>query len=83
MPPRLWKLLNGDIANDLAVAFSQRLQSETNNLAQAQIEKAWMLIAGRPPAEQELELAKRFLKNHPLREFTLAMFNLNDFLYVR
>ncbi len=81
--PQALELLNGDIANDLAVAFAQRLQSETNNLAQAQIEKAWMLIAGRPPAEQELELAKRFLKNHPLREFTLAMFNLNDFLYVR
>jgi hypothetical protein len=29
-----------------------------------------------------MELSLAFLKDHPLREFALAVFNLNAFLYV-
>lgn len=81
--PQALELLNGDIANDLADAFAKRLQSEANNLTLAQIEKAWLLVTGRPPAEQEAATAQQFLQSRPLREFTLALFNLNEFLYVR
>ena len=81
--PQALELLNGDIANELAQAFARRLQTESNGLAEDQIEKAWMLIAGRPPGESELSLANAFLKTQPFSEFALAMFNLNEFLYVR
>jgi hypothetical protein len=81
--PQALELLNGDIANELAEAFAQRLESQSNDLTKAQIERAWLLVAGRPPVENELKLANNFLKTQPLREFALAMFNLNDFLYVR
>ncbi|MDA0346924.1 MAG: DUF1549 and DUF1553 domain-containing protein [Verrucomicrobia bacterium] len=81
--PQALELLNGDIANELAQAFALRLQSESNGLAEDQIKKAWLLVTGRPPGESELKLANSFLKTQPFSEFTLAMFNLNDFLYVR
>ena len=81
--PQALELLNGDITNDLAESFAERLQRESNGLTEAKIERAWLLMTGRPPAENERALANQFLKTQPLREFTLAMFNMNDFLYVR
>jgi hypothetical protein len=47
-----------------------------------QVERAYQLAAGRPPRAKEKELAVQFLKHQPLKEFALAMFNLNAFLYV-
>jgi len=47
-----------------------------------QVERAWLLAVGRPPTQRERSLALEFLKAHPLREFALAIFNLNAFLYV-
>jgi len=81
--PQALELLNGDIANELAHAFALRLKSESNGLTQNQIEKAWLLVVGRSPGESEQQLANTFLKTQPFSEFALAMFNLNDFLYVR
>jgi hypothetical protein len=46
------------------------------------IERAFLLAAGRPPTQREKELAVRFLQTQPVREFALAVFNLNAFLYV-
>ena len=34
------------------------------------------------PTAEEKSIALDFLREQPLREFTLAMFNLNAFLYV-
>ena len=36
----------------------------------------------REPNDDERLAAEEFLHEHPLREFALAMFNLNGFLYV-
>ena len=43
---------------------------------------AYRLAAGRPPTRARSELAVAFLQTQPLREFALAVFNLNAFLYV-
>ena len=48
----------------------------------AQVELAYRLAAGRPPTERETQLAIEYLNTQPLREFALAVFNLNAFLYV-
>ena len=37
---------------------------------------------GAGPTAQERELSVTFLRNQPLEEFALAVFNLNGFLYV-
>ena len=76
------ELLNGSTANRLAEAFAQRLEHEAGTDANEQIERAYLLAAGRAPTPREKELAFLFLAKQPLREFALAVFNLNAFLYV-
>jgi len=80
--PQSLELLNGELSNDLATAFAARLQDEAGNDPGRQIERAYWLAAGRPPSSRERALAQKFLREQPLAEFALAMFNLNAFLYV-
>jgi hypothetical protein len=81
--PQALELLNGRLSNELAGAFADRLAREAPTDTQRQIELAYQLATGRLPSEQELVLAADFLSRRPLREFALAMFNLNAFLYVQ
>jgi hypothetical protein len=76
------ELLNGPTANRLAGALAQRLVREVGTDHARQAERAYLLTTGRAPTSREKELALRFLERQPLREFALAMFNLNAFLYV-
>jgi hypothetical protein len=76
------ELLNGTLANDLAESFAGRLRDEAGTDSAAWVELAYRLAAGRLPTSREKELAVEFLKKQPLREFGLAVFNLNAFLYV-
>jgi hypothetical protein len=76
------ELLNGKLSNDLAGAFADRLRREAGPDPGRQVERAYLLAAGRPPTAREKELTVRFLKGQPLEEFALAVFNLNAFLYV-
>jgi hypothetical protein len=76
------ELLNGPTAHRLADAFAQRLVCEAGTDHDRQIERAYLLAAGRAPTVREKELALKFLEKQPLREFALAAFNLNAFLYV-
>jgi hypothetical protein len=77
------ELLNGKLANNLAHAFAQRLQREAGDDAAKKIERAFLLVAGRLPNEREKERSLEFLKTQPFKEFALAMFNTNGFLYVK
>jgi hypothetical protein len=81
--PQALELLNGKTANRLAEALALRLEHEAGPDRRRQVEMAFHLAAGRPPTGREKELALRFLEKQPLREFALAMFNLNAFLYVQ
>ena len=80
--PQALELLNGGLSNELAAAFAERLESEVGPDKVQQVERAYLLAAGRDPTGQERDLGVEFLKEQPLREFALAMFNLNSFLYV-
>ncbi|HTU90587.1 MAG TPA: DUF1549 and DUF1553 domain-containing protein [Gemmataceae bacterium] len=76
------ELLNGSMTQRLAEAFAQRLEREAGTDATRQVERAYLLAAGRAPTPREKELAVKFLARQPLREFALAVFSLNAFLYV-
>jgi len=76
------ELLNGPLANRLAEALAARLLRECPDDRARQVQRAFWLIAGRGPTPRERALAMQFLEAQPLREFALAMFNLNAFLYV-
>lgn len=79
--PQALELLNGDLANAMAEAFARRLDSEApSNSAKADL--AYRLAAGRAPSAKERAIALGYLESGSLREFALAIFNLNAFLYV-
>jgi hypothetical protein len=80
--PQTLELLNGDFSNRMAGAFADRLRREAGQSPARQVEVAYRLAAGRPPNDAESRRAVEFLKTQPLREFALAVLNLNAFLYV-
>jgi hypothetical protein len=81
--PQALELLNGEFSNRLAETLAARLEREAGRERTAQIRLAFELVAGRGPTPEEQTLAEEFLQSNPLREFALAMFNLNSFLYVQ
>jgi hypothetical protein len=76
------ELLNGRLSNNLAESFARRLVHEAGSDPARQVERAYLLAAGRAPTREEARLAIAFLARQPLKEFALALFNLNAFLYV-
>jgi hypothetical protein len=80
--PQALEMLNGRLSNDLAGAFAARLEKETGGTPEAVIERAFRLALNRSPTREERALALTFLREQTLSEFTLALFNLNGFLYV-
>lgn len=78
--PQALELLNGSLTRQASVALAARLEKEA---AGKRIDLAFALVFGRPPVAREREASKRFLATSPLREFTLALFAANDFLYVQ
>jgi Protein of unknown function (DUF1553)/Protein of unknown function (DUF1549) len=76
------ELLNGRTANALAEAFAARLLRDAGASHERQVELAFQVTAGRAPTSAEREISLRFLEEQPLREFALALYNLNAFLYV-
>jgi hypothetical protein len=83
--PQALELLNGKTSNELAVHFAERLLQEHS--ARERVDTAWRLAAGRAPNADERARAVKFLSENPddpakVKEFALAMFNLNAFLYV-
>jgi hypothetical protein len=75
-------MLNGRTANRLAEALAERLRREAGSDRVRQVELAYRLATGRLPTPAERVRALEFLEAQPLREFALAMFNLNGFVYV-
>ena len=81
-PQPAFVLLNGDLSNDLAQAFARRLTAESSGDLDQLVVLGYRLALGRPPTEAERQLSLRFVRQQPLSEFALALFNLNGFLYV-
>ena len=76
------ELLNGEFANQQAEFLARRLELDAGAGGRGQVDLAYRLVAGRPPNAKEMQVALGFLKSQPVREFALAMLNLNAFLYV-
>ena len=79
--PQALELLNGSFSNQMAVALAARLEQEAKTPA-AKIGLAYRLAAGRLPTARERAIAQRYLATGSIREFALAVLNLNSFLYV-
>jgi len=81
-PPQALELLNGSLTNTEAEHFAARLEKEAGPDLRRQVDLAFRIVSGRPPNARQLRESVEFLKSRPRREFALAMFNLNAFLYV-
>jgi len=81
--PQALELLNGQLANDLAHSFASRLRQESagDNMTRL-VDRAFRLTLGRAPTDSERNSSLAFLRDQPLEDFALAIFNLNGFLYV-
>ena len=80
--PQALELLNGRLSNELSIALASRLHREAGEDVGRQVDRAYQLAAGRAPTVEERKLSTTFIRDVSLREFALAMFNLNAFLYV-
>jgi hypothetical protein len=80
--PQALELLNGRLSNDLANSFAERLQSNCDGDFGRIAVTAFQWTLGRVPSETERQRSIQFLQDQPLSEFALALFNLNEFLYV-
>ena len=82
--PQALTLLNADevmSASKLLVGAAGILKPQCPS-DEERIKLGYRLMLGRVPSEQELSVAREFLKTSPLSEFCRALFNLNDFVYV-
>ena len=80
--PQSLELLNGRLSNELAARFADRVAREAGSDPARFVERSYLLCAGRPPSAEERQVARDFLATGDAREFALALFNLNSFLYV-
>jgi hypothetical protein len=84
--PQALELLNGETSNELATVFAERIMTGRPTAAE-RVDYAFRMAAGRAPTADEKALALKFLAGAPndfarVKEFALAVFNLNAFLYV-
>jgi len=81
--PQALEMMNGELSNELAGVLAERLKEHAATPA-TQVNLAWRLATGRLPDAKERAAALAFLQGRPdrLKEFALAVFNLNAFLYV-
>uniref|UniRef100_A0A7C4LIX9 DUF1553 domain-containing protein n=1 Tax=Schlesneria paludicola TaxID=360056 RepID=A0A7C4LIX9_9PLAN len=80
--PQALVLMNGELAADLAKALADRLQADHPAAPEVQIASAYRRCLGRFPTPSEKERAAVFVQQEGLASFCLALFNLNEFLYI-
>lgn len=80
--PQALELLNGDMANRQAVVLAERLEKLAKGNKLKLVNEGYRIVAGRAPSLSERKVALEMLQNVSTREFSLALLNLNAFLYV-
>jgi hypothetical protein len=76
-------MMNGEIPMQLSAAFHERLVRECGDDKEKIIARAWLLAYGRPATEKEREVTLQFLSNTDMRAWCHALFNSNEFSYLR
>ncbi len=76
-------LLNSRFILDQSAAFAQRLANEAGDDPGRQIRLAFPLAFGRDPTEAEMASALPLVIEHGASALARAIFNANEFLYVR
>jgi hypothetical protein len=80
-PLQALNLLNSSFVLQQADLFATRLKQEAKT-SQEQIHRAWQLCFSRAPSADELDDALAFIEDEGLAQFTRAMLNANEFVFI-
>src|SRR5262249_25296670 len=95
--PQALIMMNGPLAQAQSKAFAARVLNEAGRDHPSQVAHAYRVAPGRPPRDDEARLGVEFLRRQSellrerrradaptaaLADFCLAMFNLNEFIYI-
>ncbi len=80
-PLQALNLLNSIFVSQQAKLFAERITKESPDRA-LQIDRAWRLCFNRAPMAEELRDASEFIESHGLVQFTRAMLNANEFVFI-
>ncbi len=80
-PLQALNLLNSHFVMQQADLFAKRLEKDSETLPQ-QITRAWQLCFQRPPTDEELADSEEFIKQEGIQQFTRAMLNANEFVFI-
>ncbi len=76
-------LFNSDFMQEVSRSFAARLEKTCGKDRNCVVNSAWRFALSRPPRKPEIQLAKKFLASGgTLPDFSLALFNRNEFVYV-
>ena len=81
-PLQALNLLNSGFAMQQAELFAKRLEKEAGPSVSRQIERAYELAFGRPPSPAERETGREFINAVGLQQFTRAVINANEFVFI-
>lgn len=81
-PLQALNLLNSSFVMQQADQFAQRLEKEAGKSAGDQVELAYRLSFGRAPETAEKEDARQFIQSAGLKQFTRALLNANEFVFI-
>ena len=80
-PLQALNLLNSQFIMQQAGMFADRLNKEADSDSD-RIRLAWNLCFQRDPSELELRQSTEFIQSSGLRQFTRAMLNTNEFVFI-
>jgi hypothetical protein len=80
-PLQALNLLNSPFMLQQSEIFAARLKRDANT-TQAQIQRAYWLALGRPPAKEESRASVSFIESEGVEAFCRALLNANEFVYL-
>ncbi|TWU57135.1 PSD1 and planctomycete cytochrome C domain-containing protein [Rubripirellula reticaptiva] len=80
-PLQALNLLNSEFVMQQAELFARRLEKESDTRPE-QIIRAWQLCFQRDPTDEELADSEAFIQQEGIQQFTRAMLNANEFVFI-
>lgn len=80
-PLQALNLLNSHFVMQQAKLFTKRLEKDSETRPQ-QITRAWLLCFQRTPTSEELADSEEFIKQEGMQQFTRALLNANEFVFI-
>lgn len=91
-PGQALGMMNGDFLHQQALEFARRLATEAGENRRDQVARGFGLTLARPPTEEEIERGLKLIdtlesqhglsRDVALANFSLFLFNINEFVYV-